>query len=196
MIEDINNPCGTRLGPGILYGTIVRLEQQGWIEPLPVQDRRQPYRTTAQGQQVLRAKMTTLHQFTKAGLKRIWQICGRSRRRFSGYRGDTISMQSFAVDELERLNASGPSGRFFGRLDMQRIGVFGYSLGGATALQFCHDDSRCKASIDVDGAPLGSVIREDLSLPVLFLMEDMNAASDEEGRQVETNIRPQICQPT
>src|ERR1700678_2571664 len=83
MIEDINNPCGTRLGPGILYGTIARLEQQGWIEPLPVQDRRQPYRTTAQGQQVLRAKMTTLHQFTKAGLKRIWQICGRSRRRFS-----------------------------------------------------------------------------------------------------------------
>ena len=96
---------------------------------------------------------------------------------------------SFAVDELARLNAADPSGRFIGRLDLQRIGAFGYSLGGATALQFCHDDARCKASIDVDGAPLGSVIREGLSQPVLFLMEDINGASDEEGRQIETNIR-------
>ena len=59
----------------------------------------------------------------------------------------------FALDQLERLNASDPSGRFLGRLDMQRVGVFGHSLGGATALLFCHDDSRCKAGIDVDGLP-------------------------------------------
>ena len=72
---------------------------------------------------------------------------------------------------------------------MERMGVFGYSLGDATALQFCHDDARYKASIDVDGAPLGGVIREGLSQPVLFLMEDINGASDEEGRQIGTNIR-------
>jgi len=53
----------------------------------------------------------------------------------------------FALDQLERLNASDPSGRFLGRLDMQRAGVFGQSLGGATALLFCHDDSRCKADM-------------------------------------------------
>ena len=35
MIEDIESMCGTRLGPGTLYGAIARLEQQGWIEPLP-----------------------------------------------------------------------------------------------------------------------------------------------------------------
>ena len=35
MIEDIAGLCGTRLGPGTLYGAIARLEQQGWIEPLP-----------------------------------------------------------------------------------------------------------------------------------------------------------------
>ena len=34
MIEDIARLCGTRLGPGTLYGAIARLEQQGWIEPL------------------------------------------------------------------------------------------------------------------------------------------------------------------
>jgi DNA-binding PadR family transcriptional regulator len=71
MIEDIANISGTRLGPGTLYGAIARLEQQGWIEPLPPEDRRQPYRITVDGLRVLRAKLTTLQQFAKAGLKRL-----------------------------------------------------------------------------------------------------------------------------
>jgi DNA-binding PadR family transcriptional regulator len=71
MIEDIERLCGTRLGAGTLYGAIARLEQRGWIEPLPRQERRQPYRITAEGLHVLRAKLTTLQQFTKAGLKRL-----------------------------------------------------------------------------------------------------------------------------
>ena len=71
MIEDIERLCGTRLGPGTLYGAIARLEQQGWIKPLPPEDRRQPYRITAEGLRVLRAKLTTLQQFAKAGLKRL-----------------------------------------------------------------------------------------------------------------------------
>lgn len=71
MIEDILNLCGTCLGPGTLYGAIARLEQQGWIEPLPPEERRRPYRITAEGLRVLRAKLATLHQFTKVGLKRL-----------------------------------------------------------------------------------------------------------------------------
>ena len=62
---------GTRLGPGTLYGAITRLEQQGWIEPLPPEERRRPYRITSDGLRVLRAKLTTLHQFSEAGLKRL-----------------------------------------------------------------------------------------------------------------------------
>ena len=71
MIEDIATICGTRLGPGTLYGAIGRLEQQGWIEPLPPEERRQPYRITVEGLRVLGAKLTTLQQFAKAGLKRL-----------------------------------------------------------------------------------------------------------------------------
>ena len=71
MIEDIARLCGTKLGPGTLYGAIARLEQQGWIEPLPPEERRQPYRITAEGMRVLRAKLTTLNQFATAGLKRL-----------------------------------------------------------------------------------------------------------------------------
>jgi DNA-binding PadR family transcriptional regulator len=71
MIEDIELLCGTRLGPGTLYGAIGRLEQQGWIEPLPVEERRQPYRITTEGVSVLRAKLTTLQRFAKSSLKRL-----------------------------------------------------------------------------------------------------------------------------
>lgn len=71
MIEDIDRLCGTRLGPGTLYGAIARLEQQGWIKPLPPEDRRQPYRITAAGLRVLRARLETLDRFTKASLGRL-----------------------------------------------------------------------------------------------------------------------------
>jgi len=84
---------------------------------------------------------------------------------------------SFALDQLERLNASDPTGRFSGRLDLQRIGVVGHSLGGATALQFCHDDPRCKAGIDVDGAPFGPVISAGVTQPFMFILSDHRGES-------------------
>jgi DNA-binding PadR family transcriptional regulator len=71
MIEDIASMCGTRLGPGTLYGAIARLEQQGWIEPLRPEDRRRPYRITAEGLRVLRARLATMQQFVKAGVERL-----------------------------------------------------------------------------------------------------------------------------
>lgn len=71
MIEDVERLCGARLGPGTLYGAISRLEDAGWIEPLPQEDRRQPYRITAEGRIVLRARLATMQQFALAGLSRL-----------------------------------------------------------------------------------------------------------------------------
>jgi DNA-binding PadR family transcriptional regulator len=71
MIEDIAGMCGTRLGPGTLYGAIARLEQLAWIEPLPAEQRRRPYRITPAGLRVLRARLATLQQFAQAGLGRL-----------------------------------------------------------------------------------------------------------------------------
>ncbi len=71
MIEDIAGLSGTRLGPGTLYGAIARLEQMRWIEPLPPEERRRPYRITAEGLAVLRARLRTLQHFTRAGLGRL-----------------------------------------------------------------------------------------------------------------------------
>lgn len=71
MIEDIRAMSGTRLGPGTLYGAIARLERQGLIEPMPAQERRQPYRLTATGLRTLQAKLSTLKRFATAGLKKL-----------------------------------------------------------------------------------------------------------------------------
>jgi len=95
----------------------------------------------------------------------------------------------FVLDRLERLNTSDASGKFTGRLDMTRVGVFGHSFGGATALQFCHDDPRCKAGMDVDGQPFGSVIQAGLRQPFMFLMSDHSRESDPESRQIMANIQ-------
>ena len=96
---------------------------------------------------------------------------------------------AFVLDRLARLNASDSSGKFTGRLDMTRVGVFGHSLGGAVAAQFCHEDSRCKAGIDIDGAPHGSVIRDGLAQPFMFLLSDHGDESDSASVQIERDIQ-------
>ena len=95
----------------------------------------------------------------------------------------------FALDQLERLNASADSGKFLGRLDLQRVGAFGHSLGGATSLQFCHDDARCKAGIDIDGAPLGSVVAEGVRQPFMFILSAQIESADFENSKVKADIK-------
>jgi pimeloyl-ACP methyl ester carboxylesterase len=95
----------------------------------------------------------------------------------------------FVLDRLEQLNASNASEKFKGRLDMARVGVFGHSFGGATALQFCRDDLRCRAGIDVDGQPFGNVIQDGLHQPFMFILSDHSRESDAETRQIKANIQ-------
>jgi len=96
---------------------------------------------------------------------------------------------AFVLDRLTRLNELDSSGRFTGRIDITRVGVFGHSLGGAVALQFCHEDPRCKAGIDVDGAPHGSVVRDGLAQPFMFLLSDHSRESDPTSAQIKADIQ-------
>lgn len=90
----------------------------------------------------------------------------------------------FVLQRLKELNLNDPSGRFEGRLDLQRIGIVGHSLGGATAAQFCHDDAQCKAAIDIDGIPFGTVVQESLHQPFFFILSDHRKESGPEARIV------------
>jgi dienelactone hydrolase len=97
---------------------------------------------------------------------------------------------AFVLDRLEQLNTSDSTGKFTGRLDMTRVGVFGHSFGGAQAAQFCSQDSRCKAGIDVDGSLHGSVIQAGIPKPFLFLLSGHgDFSSDAEIHQIQADIQ-------
>jgi len=88
-----------------------------------------------------------------------------------------------------QLNRSDATGKFTGRIDLKRVGIFGHSFGGAAAALFCQEDSRCKAGVDVDGAPHGSVIQSGIDRPFLFLLSDHSREPEPEVRQVKADIR-------
>ena len=96
---------------------------------------------------------------------------------------------AFVLDRLAALSASDPSGKLTGKLDMTRVGIFGHSFGGAQATQFCSDDSRCKAAVDLDGAPYGSVIQTGINRPFMFLLSDHSHESDPETQRIKADIQ-------
>jgi predicted dienelactone hydrolase len=56
-----------------------------------------------------------------------------------------------------------------GSLDLDRVGVFGHSLGGATSAATMLDDSRITAGINMDGAMYGPVVTTGLNRPFMLL---------------------------
>lgn len=71
ITQDIETVSGQKLGPGTLYGAIARLETRNWIEPLPAEDRRRPYRLTGAGQKVLRHRLDSLRSLARIGRARL-----------------------------------------------------------------------------------------------------------------------------
>ncbi len=97
---------------------------------------------------------------------------------------------AFVLDRLAELNRDDPSGLLRGRVDLTHVGVFGHSLGGATAAQFCHDDPRCTAAVDIDGRPLGDVVRTGLNKPFMFLLSDHGDISrDSVAQHIATDVQ-------
>jgi DNA-binding PadR family transcriptional regulator len=71
LIQDIEEMSGVSLGPGTLYGVLARLEEEGLVEALAADDRRRPYRITAQGAAVLRERLETMSTVARIGLRRL-----------------------------------------------------------------------------------------------------------------------------
>jgi DNA-binding PadR family transcriptional regulator len=71
LAKDIESFAGIKLGPGTLYGALSRLEDRGWIEALPADDRRRPYQITSAGAESLAEHLETARQVTATGLRRL-----------------------------------------------------------------------------------------------------------------------------
>jgi dienelactone hydrolase len=79
---------------------------------------------------------------------------------------------SHVVDALAALDRVDPNGRFGGRLDLDRIGVVGYSLGGAIAMQLCWRDDRVKAAVNIDGWLFNAAPGGWIEQPFMFVSDD------------------------
>jgi DNA-binding PadR family transcriptional regulator len=71
LAKDIESFAGIKMGPGTLYGALSRLEDRGWIEALPADDRRRPYQITAAGAERLSAHLRTAREVAATGLRRL-----------------------------------------------------------------------------------------------------------------------------
>src|SRR5690554_1698480 len=81
------------------------------------------------------------------------------------YFGEDVS---FVIDELERLD-SDVSHPLAGRLDLQRIGVAGVSLGGIVVGEVAREDRRVRAAVALDAAMPLRTAREGLDVPTMWI---------------------------
>jgi hypothetical protein len=93
----------------------------------------------------------------------------------------------FVLDQLTVLNNGGnpdadhtrlPQG-LRGSLDLSRIGMFGWSLGGATAAATMLDDARVKAGVDLDGTFFGPVADKGLTRPFMLMSSSMHSRDND-----------------
>jgi DNA-binding PadR family transcriptional regulator len=71
MQDDIAGLTGDRPGPGTLYGAVRRLEDNAYIEAIPADDRRKPYRITDAGRRALQAELSRMRSLAGTGLTRL-----------------------------------------------------------------------------------------------------------------------------
>ncbi len=78
-----------------------------------------------------------------------------------------VADAAFAIDRLEVLNAG--DGPFAGTMDLERIGMYGWSFGGATAIEMSAVDERVKAAIDHDGQLFGVAPAQGTARPFMLM---------------------------
>lgn len=82
----------------------------------------------------------------------------------------------FVLDRLQVLTSE--PGPFQGKLDLTRIGAFGWSFGGALSVQLTRDDPRVIAAIDHDGQLFDDVRQSGTTRPVLLIHHGVDDAME------------------
>jgi hypothetical protein len=74
---------------------------------------------------------------------------------------------SFFIDQLEHINNEDKI--FKTKLNLDRIGVFGMSMGGIASSEISLSDKRIKACVNIDGGLNGSTLEKEIQTPTMFL---------------------------
>ncbi|HEY9421021.1 MAG TPA: hypothetical protein VIW92_06385, partial [Thermoanaerobaculia bacterium] len=98
------------------------------------------------------------------------------REYLSGLRATNATLRRWVedtklvLDRLSTLTRTSAAGWLAARLDLGRLGAFGHSMGGVTSGEFCLEDRRCRAGLNLDGIPqYGSMIDKRLAKPFLMV---------------------------
>lgn len=90
----------------------------------------------------------------------------------------------FTIDLLEQWNAEGS---LKDKIDLDKIGVFGHSVGGGTSANMALMDSRVKAAANLDGIAWGNLIDTTLNIPFLYVSADWPAEHEDVNSHIFIN---------
>ncbi|OAF13569.1 hypothetical protein AYJ54_43345 [Bradyrhizobium centrolobii] len=77
----------------------------------------------------------------------------------------------FVLNALEKIDVADQGEPFADRLDLDHVGIFGFSLGGGVAAQACWLDRRFKACLNMDGLMAGESLKHGAIAPLFFMSE-------------------------
>jgi predicted dienelactone hydrolase len=78
----------------------------------------------------------------------------------------------FTLDQLVALNNADPNGILTGKLNLQRVGAFGISLGGIVVGEACLLDQRLRTCLVMDAAMPTDVVKAGLQQPCMWITRD------------------------
>ena len=117
------------------------------------------------------------------------QISGDGFRELKSQRMIVIAEDIiFALDQLIQLSPS----TFQNRIDFNRIGAWGHSIGGAAATYASLLDNRVQSVLNMDGTPPTIALREGNTVPFMFL-EDLTDYEHHDGYRMQYNRRNDYC---
>ncbi len=76
---------------------------------------------------------------------------------------------SFTLDQLAALAHADPNGVLTRRLDLERAGLIGHSMGAVVAAEACRVDARLRAGLLEEGFIPADVVRDGLVQPITFI---------------------------
>jgi hypothetical protein len=85
--------------------------------------------------------------------------------------------QRFVLSRVRELALPGSGDRMAGRLDLDHVGVFGHSRGGAAAAQSCLEDERFAACADLDGSVSSAVLASAIERPFLLMRSELTEST-------------------
>jgi pimeloyl-ACP methyl ester carboxylesterase len=78
-----------------------------------------------------------------------------------------VADAEFVLNRLEKLPVGDVTDTVARRLQLDKVGYFGHSFGGAAAAEAMSRDPRIKAGIDMDGMPYGTSWKKGIDAPFL-----------------------------